>query len=140
MLSRFVPNLDEYLQTAGYVLIGLCLFGGGFYFGGKVTGAKQVEQTDYDTAIQQIALTSVVEDAVHNTIPATAAEPVPGVYWLPVNQPPVCPETHPLKGKFDSAVNVYYTPDNKSYDRVKPHLCLSDEDFAQNEAGFIKKF
>ena len=140
MLSRFIPNLDEYLQTAGYVLLGLILFGGGFYFGAKVTGAKQVEQADYDTAIQQVALTSVVEDAVTNQLPVQAAESVPGVYWLPVNQPPVCPETHPLKGKFDSSVNVYYTPENKSYDRVKPHLCLSDENYAQNEAGFIKKF
>lgn len=140
MFSRLNFDVNEILQTAGYIFLGLSIFGAGYYFGGKVATAKQVEQLSYEESIQKIALEGVVQDSLGNNIPVTAAEPVLGVHWLPLNEAPVCPETHPLKGKFDSSVNVYYAPDHKSYARVKPHLCLSDEEFAQNEAGFVRKF
>jgi hypothetical protein len=37
-------------------------------------------------------------------------------------------------------VNLYYTKENKSYDRVKPNLCFKNEGFAKDVAGFVKKY
>ncbi len=62
------------------------------------------------------------------------------VVWIKVGDEPTCPQTHRIKGKFDNTVNVYYTLDNKSYNRVIPHICFSSEEFARDTAGFIKKF
>ena len=66
------------------------------------------------------------------------AKEVDGVYWIKAGEEAVCPDTNPIKAKFDAGVGFFYTQDNKMYSRVKPELCLASEEYAR-KAGFLKK-
>jgi hypothetical protein len=69
----------------------------------------------------------------------TQALDISNVYWLAIDAQPVCPDTHIIKGKAGQ-VNYYYTPDNTFYNRVKPNICFSSEEYAKDIAKFIKKY
>lgn len=131
--------IHEWLNTAGLVLVGVVIFVGGFYFGGKsahATIAKEQAQDDAIAGLAQEAI-SIENENSDNLVQGLS---VPGVFWIKVGEPPVCPDSHPLKGKFDKNVNVYYRQDYPQFDRVKPHICLASEEFASQQAGFIRKY
>ncbi len=122
----------ELINTLGLVFICLFIFAGGFYFGYQ-----------YSTS-QNSGFVATPED-IQNSVDSLEREEivaleVEGVHWIKAGEEPICPQEYPIKGKLDTSVNVYYTKDNKFYNRVKPHLCFANEDFASEEAGFIKKF
>ncbi len=131
--------VQEWLHTAGLVLVGVVIFVGGFYFGGKSAQATIEKDREYDSSIASFAR-EVSLDSEITTPPAVNVLSLEGVHWIKVGEPPVCPETHPLKGKFDSNVNVYYREDYPQFDNVKPHICLASEQFALEKAGFIRKY
>ena len=137
LIVLYMYKINEILNTLGILLLGVILFGGGFYFGGKTTSASLNKELKSDQTISSFT-DSITTEPVVEAI--SKGQEVPGVYWIKVGQAPICPETHPLKGKFDSNVNVYYLPDYPQYDRVKAEICLSDENFASQSAGFIKKY
>lgn len=120
----------KWLNWLGIGLLAIAVFAAGFYYGFRYhqANARSVDLT---------GVQSVAESLVHTE---TVAKEVEGVFWIRPNQDPVCPEDHPIKVKFDSGVCFYYTKDNKAYGRVKPHVCLATEQFAQQQVGCIKKF
>jgi hypothetical protein len=134
-------NFNEILSSLGVICVCVLLFGGGFYFGAKSSKVKLKEELSKQEKIQSLAISeSSLEKSNIKVEASSVGEPVAGAYWIKVGQAPICPETHPIKGKFDSKVNIYYTPDYPKYDKIKPEICLSDEAFAKDIAGFIKKY
>jgi hypothetical protein len=130
-------KINDVLNSLGIVLLGIVLFGGGFYFGGKTTAATMTKELQTNQDISSFAQNVTAEPVVEAT---SKGLEVSGVSWIRVGQAPVCPETHPIKGKFDTNVNVYYLQDHKSYEKVKAEICFSDEAFASQSAGFIRKY
>lgn len=117
-------NRNNWLLTIGLVVGGLCLFGVGFFVGTKI-------QQSPEQAV--LGAQTVVEKKIE-------VLSVPGVYWIKAGEAPVCPESHPIKGKFDSYTGYFYARDHKGYDKIKPLLCFVSEEYATKEAGFLKKY
>jgi hypothetical protein len=117
-------------------LLIIVVFLGGFFLGSKyqgVTNSQELADTRVDTTLRTPSATSLLEELNIDTN-------VEYVYWVAYDEEPECPITHPIKGKVNSDVNVFYAPDNNSYNRVKPDLCFTDETVATDIAGFLKKF
>jgi hypothetical protein len=129
-----VQQINEWLNYIGLLILAIVVFAVGFYFGTEYTSDSQqknnhtINSDDFDRAAETIEKKEVV------------ALEVEGVYWIKAGEEPICPEDHPIKGKFDPTANVFYTKENKSYNRVKPHVCFATEEFAETKAGFIKKY
>lgn len=115
---------NNWLLVFGLVVVGLSLFGSGFWVGNKL---KNVDASS--TSSSPLIIEKKV-DAVS----------VPGVYWIKAGESPVCPETHPIKGKFDNYTGYFYAIDYKTYDKIKPMLCFASEEYASKQAGFLKKY
>jgi len=128
-----------YLPLA-VVAVALTFFGLGFFFGYKTKASSTNTEVNLATnsATFSVATSSEISSSITPNTPITNNGEV---FWIKVGTNPVCPETHPIKGKFDtSTAKFYYTTDNKSYDRVRPDICFTTENFAKDIAGFIKKF
>ena len=125
--------INQILKYFGFTLFFCVLFGAGFYFGFKTSQAQQSTLTATKYDIKALADSNQKQENI-------VSKEVEGVYWILPSQDPVCPETHKIKAKFSTSNNgVYYSPENKSYTKVQPQLCLATEDFAKKN-GFIKKF
>lgn len=135
-----MQQINEWLHTLGYILLGLLIFVGGFYFGGKSTENRLAKDYESRYEISTFAQEINSTGAELQTTTESLALEIPGVHWIRVGEAPICPESHPLKGKFDKNVNIYYLPDYPQYDKVKAQICLSDEQFATQSAGFIRKY
>ena len=116
--------MDTAIQWGTQALYIFFLLGAGFWLGARWNQAKEpiVIIEEADAAVQ------------------VEAQEVPGVYWIPIGEAPICPETHPIKGKLGSDAPVFYTKANDWYDRIKPQLCFASEEYARNEAGFLQKY
>ncbi len=128
-------NKNEILNYIGIFCLFSVFFVSGFYFGYKSSSSKQSGITATTDEIRAIA------DKVDNQeVTKVNVLDTPGVFWIKVGEPPICPQTHPIKGKFDSSVNIYYLQDHQSYDNVKAHICFVDENTAKEQAGFIRRY
>ena len=126
----------EMLNYLGMIFLGVLLFVGGFYFGYKYNAGKTVSTTSGIVAgVEDIKKSA---DSVTNV--QVQAKEVEGLLWIKAGEEPICPNTHPIKGKVDGTIGYYYNKTNKSYDRVKPIVCFATEEYAEKSAGFVKKF
>lgn len=133
-------NPKQITQILGVGVLVVIIFIFGFYLGYKNRDSKVETVVSSTLTTQTNSPVQVSSNKTDNqnqtTTPSNQA-----VFWIKVGENPICPENYPIKGKFDSSsAKFYYTTDNKSYDRVKPDICFTSEDFASNTAGFIKKF
>lgn len=118
---------------------GIVFFPVGFFFGYKTKVNDATPETSLATTSSSISSSSVTTSVSNQR--ATSVTNTTEVFWIKVGTNPVCPETHPIKGKFDSSTaKFYYTTENKNYDRVRPDICFTTENFAKDVAGFVKKF
>jgi hypothetical protein len=118
-----MPRKD-WILTLGLIILGGGLFGLGFFL-----GYKTVKPATGEVKGAQV----VVEKKVD-------AQAVPGVFWIKAGGQPVCPDSHPIKGKFDNYTGYFYATDYKTYDKIKPVLCFASEEYAAKEGGFLKKY
>jgi len=137
-----MKNVTLY-TTITLLFTGIVFFGVGFFFGykTKVNTVSTLELASSNNS--NASLSSLAIPVTTTSSQATAVNPISGadVFWIKVGTNPVCPETHPIKGKFDtSTAKFYYTTENRSYDRVRPDICFTTEAFAKETAGFVKKF
>ncbi len=126
---------QDIYSTLGMIFLGVLLFVGGFYFGykyhkgrfdsGMVAGADDVRES---------------VESLNQTQVEIITKELEGVYWIGINEVPICPQDHPIKAKYDGTIGFYYMKSNNSYDRVKPALCFATEEFARDTAGFIRKY
>lgn len=115
---------DDWLVTLGLIILGTGLFSGGFWLGYKAQKPVTPEVKGANVVIEKKVETLSV----------------PGVSWIKAGESPSCPDTHPVKAKFDSYTGYFYTRDHKGYDKIKAMLCFASEDYAENTAGFLKKY
>jgi hypothetical protein len=130
-----LKNLINYL---GVIFVCVIIFAFGFYFGYKNSESK-------NTLKQTTGSTSIVKSSSNSSQSSTSTtQPeiiqTSEVFWIKPGQDKICPSDHPIKGTFQPDMGNYYTKDNPRYDRTKPDICFSNENYAQNQAGFIKKF
>jgi hypothetical protein len=126
--------LNQILKYFGFTLVFCLLFGAGFYFGFKTSQAQSTNLKATKSDIKAIA------ESANSKQDTIIAKEVDGVHWILPGQKPECPETHKIKAKYNTSNNgVFYTKENKSYDKVTPQLCFATEDFAVSK-GFLKKY
>ena len=117
-------------QKLAYFAIFIAVLGIGFYFGFKV-GLSNQPKTTNDNQINAEA---------KNTVNIKSLE-LAGVYFFALNtKDHICPENYSVKGVFSSDYGYYYTKENKNFTRIKADICFTDEIFARDKAGFIKKY
>ncbi len=126
-------NLKSIVNYLGYLVLVVILVGSGFYFGYK--NAEASLKTDSTSKNVSNALAKI-NSSQKSEVKILEVE---GAFWLKNGQDPICPATHPVKGKFDSKANVYYLPENKFYNRSSPDICFASEEYARDKAGFLKK-
>jgi hypothetical protein len=130
-------NKEAVLNFGLSVLLGLTIFSAGFYFGYRNNRTDQKQEI----ASQNVA--GVIESQGLESSENSQnfeSKKIEGVFWIKAGEKPVCPDIFPIKGKFDSPVNIFYSKENKFYDRVVPHICFVNVEFARDEAGFLQKF
>lgn len=120
-------SIWQYISLAAIVIV--CI-GTGFFFGAKskVSETKTFAATTQDLA--KIAETKQEEIKI-------IEKEIPEVYFIKTGDERQCPKDYPIKGKFDT-VPIFYTTQNKTYNRVNPHLCFATEVRAI-ENGFVEK-
>lgn len=123
--SSFSSKIDL-KQTLITIMIAVVIFLLGFWTAKRIYEKKD-NHSNKKTEISQVS-------SSQNMV----AKEVDGVFWIKAGESAVCPETHKIKAKFNQGVGFFYTPENKSYNRVKPEFCLATEEYAKN-AGFLKK-
>jgi hypothetical protein len=130
-------SLKFYLFLA---VLAVTLCGFSFFLGFRFQ-ALQVKNSFEDELITKtlLSIENEAQEAPSQTINPSSPD-MTNVYWIAIGTEPVCPPTHPIKGKVTNQVNNYYTPDNTFYNRVKPNLCFVSEVYAKDVAKFIKKF
>lgn len=142
LTKKSIPTINYFY----YFLFIVIFIGVGFYFGYKNAEATFTD-SDFIAEYQE----SLAQDSSKNTSSKDSDDSLEviipedkelesNVVWMQINEEPICPPTHPIKGKFDNAANVYYTKENNFYNRVIPHICFASEEYAREVAGFIKKF
>lgn len=132
----FQTNPTKFYIFLSILMVTLCGFS--FFLGYKFQSVQVRTNTQdelINKTLQQIQNTSNSSSVSINSQAADIAN----IVWIEVGQEPVCPPSHPIKGKVDQ-VNYYYTPDNNFYGRVKPSLCFVNETYARDIAKFIKKY
>jgi hypothetical protein len=120
------------------ILLLVVIFLGGFFLGTKYQGTANSQKLA-DNRVQG-TLDSVSTLSQQDQLELDINTEVDYIYWIDFTKEADCPLTHPVKGKFNSDANVFYTPDNKFYNRVSPDICFTDEEKALELAKFIKKF
>jgi len=138
------------LQNFGIVLISAMLLIVGGFFGYKIRDGQiqkettqNTQQTDKkaDTQSQNQQVSDSDRSTKSKTaIQDTSSENQNQIFWIKPNNPPNCPETHPIKGKVDGSSGLFYTKENKFYTRVVPIICFATEEYAIQTAGFQKKY
>ena len=119
--------------------VAVIFFVAGFFFGYKTKVNNSSAEVNISSS--SLSLNSSTYNSSTKVSPTITLTNTSDVFWIKVGTNPVCPETHPIKGKFDSSTaKFYYTTDNKNYDRVRPDICFTTENFAKDTAGFVKKF
>ena len=119
-------------QKLAYILIFIVVLGIGFYFGYKLGVTNQNKLSSENSGL-------VNAEAKEKTV-VKSLELV-GVYFFPLNiREHVCPENYDVKGVFSSDYGYYYTKENKNFTRIKADICFTNEEFARDKAGFIKKY
>lgn len=129
-------NILNYLS---YGVLVMLIFLTGFYFGYK----NRDSRISKDFSEQIVIQTNISSESnkIEGVIQGVSEVKNPeGVFWIKLGEEPICPKSHPIKGKYKDSSKVFYMPDNKSYTRVKPDLCFATEDFAIKQAGFINQF
>jgi hypothetical protein len=122
---------EDFFGLLGLITFGIIILGIGFYFGYKVSNNSK-NQDLITLQAQQI------EKEVKQPVEYITKE-VPEVYFVAGGGEPNCPESHPIKGKFSSTGNIFYTEDHKSYKRVIAEICFNNLDYAKNIAKFNQK-
>jgi hypothetical protein len=107
----------------------------GGYFGYRIQESQNFSRVAQLQSEVIIAQSQESDNSSEEIIPIE----VPEVYWLSQGGESQCPQSHPIKAKFTSTGNVAYTPENKSYKRVRAHICLINAEFATDSAGFFIK-
>jgi hypothetical protein len=124
---------NQVLKYLGFTLVFCLLFGAGFYFGFKTSLAQNSSLTATKNDIKAIAETA-------NKAENITSKEVDGVYFITPGNKPECPEPYKIKGKYNTSnTGIFYTTDNKNFEKVIPQLCFTTEDFAKSK-GFLKKF
>jgi hypothetical protein len=126
---------NDILNYLGLFFVMSLIFVSGFYFGYKSSVANLDNNSQSLTEIK--ALSESVRQENEQNINILDTE---GVFWIKVGQAPTCPSTHPVIGKFDKNINIYYLPDHQSYNKIKAHICFVNEETARDTAGFVRKF
>jgi len=127
-----MPSWITYLGIAFLCVISLIIGG---IFGFRISQAQQNSAVATPQDIQAAVLGS------QDNKPQKEVITVEGVFWILPGKQPVCPETHPVKGAMQtSGVSYFYTSASKQYNRVEPDICFATEAFAQDVAGFVKKY
>jgi hypothetical protein len=127
---------SDILNYFGYGFLVILLFLGGFYFGYK----NRDSQINKDSSEQIIIQTPDLSSSNSKEENSILAKNPDGVFWIKAGQEPICPKEFPIKGRYKDNSQIFYTPESKTYNRVKPDLCFANEDFALKVAGFIKQF
>lgn len=127
-----------------YFLFIVIFIGVGFYFGYKnaeatFTNPDFIAEYQSTLSSSDSKKSSSSSNSLEIVIPEDK-ELESNVVWIQINEEPICPPTHPIKGKFNNSANVYYTKENNFYNRVIPHICFASEEYAREVAGFIKRF
>ncbi len=136
-----MPQNSNFKFYTFLAVLAVTLCGFSFFLGYKFQSV-QIQTTNEDELIAA-TLNSIETGDSENTSSTFINQQGPdfsNVYWIPIDTEPVCPPTHPIKGKVSNQVNNYYSPDNTFYNRVKPNLCFVSESYAKDVAKFIKKF
>lgn len=124
---------NQILKYLGFALVFCLLFGAGFYFGFKTSQAQNSNLTATKNDIKAIAETS-------NKAENITVKEVDGVYFITPGNKPECPESYKIKAKYNTSnTGIFYTNDNKNFEKVIPQLCFATEDFAKSK-GFLKKY
>ena len=118
----------------GIIFLAVIVFASGFYFGFKT----QQNSNNTDNLNLESTKLSNTSGKMENS--NVISKEVEAIFWIKPSQEPVCPNTHPIKGTFGVSVANYYTPDSKNYKRINPDICFTNETYARDQAGFIKKF
>jgi hypothetical protein len=119
-----------WLNYLGIIFGCLVLVGAGFYFGYK---SRQIQ-------LDRPVANNTVSAEPGATTTKIVAKEIPGIFWIKPGMTPSCPKDYEIKGRFDNVANVYYTPESKTYGRIKPDICFATEETARDTAGFIKRF
>jgi uncharacterized protein YxeA len=144
------------LQNLGIIVISVMLLIVGGFFGYKIRDGQILKDqkesvvqenrsgSKNDNQNQQSRLSDTQEsdqaNSKNTTQKAINDQISSQIFWIKPNNPPVCPETHPIKGKVDGNSGLFYTKENKFYARVVPIVCFSSEEYAITVAGFQKKY
>ncbi len=125
-----MESSNKYLNYLGTFLLVIIVFIIGFYYGfryheNNFGGVDLVKLKDTTESLERVEVKT---------------KEVEGIFWIKSGEDPICPNTHPVKIKYDSGVCFFYTKENRSYSRVKAHVCSATEDFAKNQMGCLKKF
>ncbi len=116
------------LQLISLFSVGIICLGIGFFFGQKV---KQNPVTATVADVNKIAKISQEQIKYIET-------PLPEVYFFKLDESRICPKDYKIKAKFGTDAPIFYTFENKTYDRVKPELCFVTKEKAI-EKGFVEK-
>ncbi|GAB4144925.1 MAG: hypothetical protein OHK0017_03960 [Patescibacteria group bacterium] len=115
-----------YLTLAIGVLVGL---GFGYFFGLKT---QKVENKVFTSDVS--SLTQAEAKPELKIVTRTVDE----VHFFKPDEDRICPEEYPIKAKFDGTTAIFYAASNKSYKQVKPQLCFTSAESA-NQKGFLEK-
>jgi hypothetical protein len=115
-----LKNWMQVLKIATPCLICLTL---GFYIGFKVKPSEGTAQSEQITESTKV---KIVEKSL------------PEVYFFKTEEKRECPADYTIKAKFGTDLPVFYTTENKFYDRVKPELCFTSSESAK-KLGFTEK-
>jgi len=116
------------LQLISLFSVGIICLGIGFFFGQK---ARQNPITATVADVNKIANISKEEIKYIET-------QIPEVYFFKLDENRICPKDYKIKAKFGTDAPIFYTLENKSYNRVKPELCFVSKEKAL-EKGFVEK-
>lgn len=107
----------------------------GGYFGYRV---QEVKNLDTVTDLQAQIVTAELK-ANEKPAPNITSLEVPEIHWADQGGESDCPSTHKYKGKITSTGNVVYSPENKTYRRIRANVCFVSLEYATKEAGFFEK-
>ena len=131
------------LERAGLTFLAVILFCFGFYLGIKYTPVDS-NSTNKKSNSDSLSLNPKPgEDnltSANKIVGKDGLNEIKEISWIKTGQEPICPQTHPIKGRLTNGQKLYYLPENKSASRVKPDICFTNEQYAKDIAGFIRKF
>jgi hypothetical protein len=106
---------ERFINVTVTVVVSVLLVVVGYYFGYK----NAVAQKGIESSGEKVKSSS------ESSIEVESLKKDLKVYYFEVGEERSCPKGFPVKGKFESDINLYYTKENQFYERVKPHVCFS---------------